>query len=75
MKLKNAELKHLLLLRRLPHSGNKEKMASRLRIHDEHQSVYRSTDNLTDPEHPLISQAVPFRSRDSLLKFATRSTH
>lgn len=55
MKLKNAELKHLLLLRRLPYSGNKEKMASRLRIHDENQSVYRLTVNLTDPEHLLIS--------------------
>lgn len=42
MKQKKAELKRLLLLRRLPYSGNKEKMASRLTVHDEHQSVYRS---------------------------------
>ena len=51
--LKKAELKHLLLLRRLPYSGNKEKMASRLITHDEHQSVSHSTDTLTDLEHLL----------------------
>lgn len=34
---KNAELKHLLLLRRLPYSGTKAKMTSRLIAHDLHQ--------------------------------------
>ena len=73
MMQKNAELKHLLLLRRLPHSGTKEKMASRLIAHDEHQSVYRSVNTLTNPGHLLISQTALFRSRNFRVNFATRS--
>ena len=42
MSQKNDELKHLLILRHLPHSGTKETMALRLTVYDEHQSVYRS---------------------------------
>lgn len=71
MEVKNAELKHLLELRGLPHSGNKVKMASRLRKHDHDQSVYRLTDTLTDAEHLLICRTVPFRSGVSRVRFAT----
>lgn len=39
MKVKNAELKHLLILRHLPYSGTKKKMAMRLTVHDDRQSV------------------------------------
>lgn len=70
---KNAELKHLLLLRRLPYSGTKEKMASRLISHDQDQSVYHSAYALTGSRQLLISNIVLFLSRDSHLKSATRS--
>ena len=74
MELKKAELKHLLLLRHLPYSGNKDLMVSRLTAHDEHQSVYRSADALANMDRLLISQTVPFHSRSSHLNSAMRST-
>lgn len=73
-KSKKAELKHLLLLRRLPYSGNKEKMVSRLIVHDVHLSVYRSVDFVGNLEYLLISQTAPFHFANSQLNFATRST-
>ena len=38
-KLKNAELKQLLIQRGLPYSGNKAKLASRMTEYDDAQSV------------------------------------
>ncbi|KAF6228952.1 hypothetical protein HO133_007064 [Letharia lupina] len=49
---KNAELKHLLLLRRLPYSGTKAKMTSRLIAHDLH--------------HPFPFQKLPPEIRNEI---------
>lgn len=58
MKERKAELKNLLILRHLSDSGTKAKMVSRLRAHDDHQSVYRLQDTLTGPGHLLIRRTV-----------------
>ena len=73
MARKNAELKYLLLLRGLPYSGTKEKMASRLIAHDEHQLVYRSTHGSRGSRQLLTRYTVLFLSRNCHLKSATRS--
>ncbi len=60
MEQKNAELRNLLILRQLPHSGNKEQMVSRLVAHDRNQSVQRSTATLPNTEYLLIKNHSPF---------------
>lgn len=71
MEQKNAELTHLLILRHLPHSGTKKKMAMRLTVHDDQQSVYAATDISTNTRQMLTSRTAPFRSRNSRQNFAT----
>lgn len=71
MQQTNAELKNLLLLRYLPHSGTKAKKASRLVEHDKKQSVHFSAGTLTSLDYLLMSHTVLSHSRNSHLNFET----